>query len=45
MVKANFRGLLEPVYIQAVNEAQADIAGFVFAKSRHVASLAIALAL
>ncbi|AFS01283.1 phosphoribosylanthranilate isomerase [Lentilactobacillus buchneri] len=45
MVKVKICGLMEPADIQAVNEAQADFAGFVFAKSRHVVSLATALAL
>ncbi|GAA2981731.1 phosphoribosylanthranilate isomerase [Lentilactobacillus parakefiri] len=45
MVKVKICGLMKPEDITAVNEAHTDFAGFVFAKSRHVISLATALAL
>lgn len=45
MVKVKICGLMKPDDIQAVNEAQADFAGFVFAPSRHYVSLETALSL
>lgn len=45
MVKVKICGLMKPDNIQAVNEAQADFAGFVFAPSRHYVSLETALSL
>ncbi|MGF2384958.1 phosphoribosylanthranilate isomerase [Lentilactobacillus otakiensis] len=45
MVKVKICGLMRPEDIQAVNEAGADFAGFVFAPSRHFVSLATALTL
>lgn len=45
MVKVKICGLMRPEDIQAVNEAGADFAGFVFAPSRHYVSLATAMGL
>ncbi|WP_057825988.1 phosphoribosylanthranilate isomerase [Lentilactobacillus sunkii] len=45
MVQVKICGLMRPDDIQAVNKAQADFAGFVFAPSRHYVSLETALAL
>lgn len=45
MVQVKICGLMRPDDIQAVNKAQADFAGFVFAPSRHYVSVETALAL
>ncbi|AFR22922.1 phosphoribosylanthranilate isomerase [Lactobacillus helveticus] len=45
MVKVKICGLMKPADVLAVNAADADFAGFVFAPSRHQVSLETALAL